>query len=248
MVSIQGLSFSYHGTPLFDSLDHSFASGKIHAVIGRSGCGKTTLLYLLSSLLQPQGGTLYFSETNLSEPFNERAIILQDYGILPWKRVEDNITLGLTLRGDSTEEKRRKSERVMAELGISSLKRAFPDRLSGGEKQRCAIARALVTEPKLLLLDEPFSALDAMNREQMQETLLDLSTHHEMTSIIVTHSIEEAAYLADYIHVMERKEGGTARFAPVVENKHVKEKNYRSSEEYFAVCNETRSLLQGGKG
>ena len=243
MIRVKNLRFAYRTTPLFDSFDYTFKTGSVHAIIGRSGCGKTTLLYLLASLLRPQEGSLQFGTRNLSESIDERAFILQDYGILPWKRVEDNIALGLTLRGIDHREKRERTTRVMKELGIDHLRRAFPDRLSGGEKQRCAIARALITEPRLLLMDEPFSALDAMSREQMQELLLDLSIRHDMMSILVTHSIEEAAYLADYIHVMERTEGEPARFLPVIENIHEKEHTYRSSEAYFSVCNRTRKLL-----
>lgn len=243
MIRVKNLRFSYGTTTLFDSFNYTFKAGSVHAIIGRSGCGKTTLLYLLASLLRPQEGSVQFGTQNLSESIDERAFILQDYGILPWKRVEDNIALGLALRGIDRREQRRRTSLVMKELGIEHLGRAFPDRLSGGEKQRCAIARALITTPRLLLMDEPFSALDAMSREQMQELLLDLSIRHDMMSILVTHSIEEAAYLADYIHVMERTEGEPARFLPVIGNIHEKEHTYRSSAAYFSVCNRTRELL-----
>ncbi|MGE4584891.1 MAG: ABC transporter ATP-binding protein [Sphaerochaeta sp.] len=249
MVSLENLGFKYQDTMLFEHCDHTFSDHAIHAIIGRSGCGKTTLLYLLAALLQPQQGSVSFDGRNLSDQVPDRAIILQDFGMLPWKRVYDNIALALRLRHTPETIVRQKTETVMEELGIASLRSAFPARLSGGEKQRCAIARSLVLEPKLLLMDEPFSALDAMNREQMQELLLDLSTRHAMTCLLVTHSIEEAAYLADYIHVMERTGKEAVQFLPVIENLHARNPEYRLSEAYFSCCVQTRQLLgKGGRG
>ena len=117
--------------------------------------------------------------------------------MLPWKRVYDNIALGLRLKNVPKDVIAEKVTQIMQEIDISSVSRSFPSQLSGGEKQRCAIARAVVTEPDLLLMDEPFSALDAMNRENMQELLLATQRRHGMTCIMVTHSIEEAVYLSD---------------------------------------------------
>lgn len=251
MVEVRDVSFSYRQgnrpVNLFSSCNHTFAKGQVHAIIGHSGCGKTTLLYLLAGLLQPEAGSLSFNGSDLLSPQNNRAIILQDFGLLPWKRVYDNVALGLRLRKVPQEQIAEKVLQVMGEIGIAALSRSFPNQLSGGEKQRCAIARAVVTEPDLLLMDEPFSALDAMNRENMQELLLKTQRRHGMTCIMVTHSIEEAVYLSDSIHVMERDRQGSTVFLPTIENDHQKQDGYRKSAEYFSTCVQLRKLLERGQ-
>ncbi|AEV28643.1 ABC-type nitrate/sulfonate/bicarbonate transport system, ATPase component [Sphaerochaeta pleomorpha str. Grapes] len=250
MVEIRDVSFSYRqgksSVNLFSSCTHTFEKGQVHAIIGHSGCGKTTLLYLLSGLLQPEAGSLSFDGNDLLDRQSNRAIILQDFGLLPWKRVYDNIALGLRLKQVPQELIAEKVMRIMGEIGIASLSRSFPTQLSGGEKQRCAIARAVVTEPDLLLMDEPFSALDAMNRENMQELLLKIQRRHGMTCIMVTHSIEEAVYLSDSIHVMERDKQGSSVFLPTIENNHQKRDDYRKSPSYFETCVQLRKLLERG--
>jgi NitT/TauT family transport system ATP-binding protein len=251
MVEVKDISFSYRqgNAPvnLFSSCSHTFEKGQVHAIIGHSGCGKTTLLYLLAGLLQPSGGSLSFGGNNLGLRQSNRAIILQDFGLLPWKRVYDNIALGLRLKKLEESQIAEKVIQIMKEIGISPLSRSFPAQLSGGEKQRCAIARAVVTEPSLLLMDEPFSALDAMNRENMQELLLKTQRRHKMTCIMVTHSIEEAVYLSDSIHVMEREGQGSTTFLPTIENDHQKQDGYRKSAEYFSTCVQLRKLLERGQ-
>lgn len=255
MITLDHVAFSYKATgrslALFSSCSRSFETGLLHAVIGHSGCGKTTLLYLLANLIKPDEGTILLDGQPIGSVGHKQAIILQDFGLLPWKRVYENIELGLLLREVPKEERQLKVERIMHELGISSLSTAYPSQLSGGEKQRCAIARALVTEPDLLLMDEPFSALDAMNRETMQELLLRLNAHRKITTIIVTHSIEEAAYLSDRIHVMSRirTQTGTVRtvFQPEVQNTHDKEASapdFRKTGQYFCTCLKIRELLE----
>ncbi len=250
MIEIKDVSYSYtQGSKpvnIFSSCSHTFEKKKVHAIIGHSGCGKTTLLYLLSGLLQPSTGYLSCDGNDLGLRQSNRAIILQDFGLLPWKRVYDNIALGLRLKNVPKDVIAEKVTQIMQEIDISSVSRSFPSQLSGGEKQRCAIARAVVTEPDLLLMDEPFSALDAMNRENMQELLLATQRRHGMTCIMVTHSIEEAVYLSDSIHVMERDEQGFTVFLPTIENNHQKYDDYRKSDAYFATCVQLRKLLEKG--
>jgi len=255
MITLDKVGFSYKATArslaLFSNCSQVFEAGLVHAVIGHSGCGKTTLLYLLANLIKPDEGVILFDGQPIGTGGHTQAIILQDFGLLPWKRVYENIELGLLLHGVSQEERQLKVAQIMRELGISSLATAYPSQLSGGEKQRCAIARALVTEPDLLLMDEPFSALDAMNRETMQELLLRLHAHRKITTIIVTHSIEEAAYLSDRVHVMSRMqtEAGTVQtvFQPEVQNTHDKETcapDFRKTSQYFSTCLKIRELLE----
>lgn len=250
MVTIDNLGFSYCSsqgtTTLFKGCSHTFSDGCIHAVIGHSGCGKTTLLYLLAGLLKSEEGCLMHGSIDLSKGPIERAIILQDFGLLPWKRVDENIALGLKVKGMDASLRTEKVVSMMKEVGIDHLSTYYPSQLSGGEKQRCAIARAVIVQPKLLLMDEPFSALDAMNRESMQELLVSIQKKHAMTCIMVTHSIEEAAYLSDFIHVLTRGERGSVFLSPI-KNSHpngVERKEYRKSSEYFALCVKLRGLLE----
>ncbi|MDC7245776.1 MAG: ATP-binding cassette domain-containing protein [Sphaerochaetaceae bacterium] len=250
MVKLEGVSYSYvqkhRSVQIFSSCSYHFARDKIHAIIGHSGCGKTTLLYLLANLITPDGGSICFNESDLDAVSHNRAIILQDFGLLPWKSVYDNIALSLRLRKMSEKQTAEKVNAVVEEIGISHLLSSFPSQLSGGEKQRCAIARAIVTEPALLLMDEPFSALDAMNRESMQELLLAIKMKHAMTCIMVTHSIEEAVYLGDTIHVMRRQDGLPAHFLSPIPNTHETDDHLRGNRRYFEQCVRLRDILEGG--
>ncbi|MHC1693157.1 MAG: ABC transporter ATP-binding protein [Sphaerochaetaceae bacterium] len=259
MIELRDLAFSYratngHSTALFSHLTRDFASGAVHAVIGHSGCGKTTLLYLLAGLMVPESGSIMIDGEGVLEKGCKKAIILQDFGLLPWKRVYENITLGLRIGKETVQEQKCKAFSMMEEVGVSHLADAYPSQLSGGEKQRCAIARALVVDPDVLLMDEPFSALDAMNRESMQELLLRLGARRNMTSLLVTHSIEEAVYLGDCIHVMYRQKAGTqpslAGFFGEIDNRHVKNDgaaDYRKTAQFFDTCVLLRSLLETGE-
>ncbi|MGM0432481.1 MAG: ABC transporter ATP-binding protein [Spirochaetota bacterium] len=243
---VDRVEFTYRSktseVPLFRQLTRTFEPGSIHAVIGASGCGKTTLLYLLAGLYIPDSGTILFEEAD-AEHSTQRAIILQDYGLFPWKRVRENISLGLRLRGESTVQTTEKTERIMEELGIAHLARAYPAKISGGERQRVAIARAVVLEPKVLLMDEPFSSLDAMNREHMQELLLTTHRQHSMTVVLVTHSIEEAAYVSSHIHVMRRSDAsGIADFAPELPG--IGKQWSRRSQQFHAAVDAVRSQLE----
>lgn len=201
-MTIHDLSFGYPGAGLlFDGLDATFAEGRIHSLLGPSGSGKTTLLYLASGLLEPSRGELTVRDDRTG---GRSALILQEYGLFPWKRVYENVSLGLEIRGLSKQLVAGKVEPILQELGIAHLAKRYPKAISGGERQRVAIARALVTEPDLLLMDEPFASLDARLREEMQELILRLSTHHHMTMLLVTHSIEEAAYVSDEVHILSK--------------------------------------------
>jgi NitT/TauT family transport system ATP-binding protein len=235
---IDSLYFSYRSaqrtTPIFSDLTRSFSANAVHAVIGRSGCGKTTLLYLLAGLLEPDDGSVDLG--SVQRP----AIILQDYGLFPWKRVRENIALGLKLRKESPVLIHDRCSSVMEELGIAHIADAYPSAISGGERQRVAIARALVLDPKVLLMDEPFSSLDAMNREKMQDLLLNIHAQHQMTVLLVTHSIEEAAFVSSGIHVMKR--GQHADFLPEIES--TAGGLSRRSRQFHDTVDAVRSLLE----
>ena len=205
MLRLEGLgrSFLFKGRelPAFRGVDAEFPDGSITAIVGPSGCGKTTLIRTIAGLLEPTSGRI--------EPgIRAASVIFQDYGLLPWKTVRANAELPLLLAGKDHAARRLVSDPILEELGLIRFADLFPSRLSGGMRQRVAIARALAARDDLLLMDEPFSSLDAMTRESLQDSLLDIRKRHGTTVIIVTHSIEEAAYLADRVYVMAGRNPG----------------------------------------
>jgi len=200
MVTLEDISFSYtvHGipAPVFEHCSMAFEDGKITAVIGPSGCGKTTLLRLIAGLLSPQGGRILVQKPRIG-------FIFQDFGLLPWLTVERNAALGLEALGKPADERRGRVRDILEELGLSKWRKAYPVRLSGGMQQRVAVARALAIDANLILMDEPFSSLDALTRESVQDMLRTIQRTHRTTIVLVTHSIEEAVYLADNILILD---------------------------------------------
>ncbi len=210
LLEASGVRVSYGRRAVLDGLDLRLERGLVHAVVGPTGCGKTTLLHLLAGLIPPERGELRFAE---SADRRAVALIPQDYGLFPWKTVWRNATMGLEIRerrarrdGAGAAERRaarlagrERCERILAELRILDLRDRWPTTLSGGQKQRVAVARALAVEPTLLLMDEPFSALDADIREGLQDLLMALPVRYGTTPVLVTHDIAEALRTADRI-------------------------------------------------
>ncbi len=176
-------------------------------IVGPSGCGKTTCMRMAAGLEHPTGGRVCVDREEVLRPGPDRAVVFQQFALFPWKTVWDNIEFGLvSLRVDAAE-RRRRIEHYIGLMGLAGYEQAFPHQLSGGMQQRVAIARAYVLDPKVLLMDEPFGALDAQTRVVMQEELVRLARQHPRTVLFITHSVEEAVYLADRIVVMSRRPG-----------------------------------------
>ena len=191
------------GTVALEGIDLHVSEGSFVAVLGPSECGKSTLLRLISGLERA-------SEGQLSVQFRGPrglAFVFQDAHLMPWRTVLDNVALPLELRGLARNEARRRAKAPLADVELSDVEARFPDELSGGMRMRVSIARALVTEPALLLLDEPFAALDELTRQRLDERLRALWSQHEMTVIFVTHSLTEAVFLAERAIVMSRRPG-----------------------------------------
>ena len=207
MVELSGVSLSY---PLknkkqalaLHGISARFEEGKFYAIIGPSGCGKTSLIKIIAALLSPTGGTVSVGGQPLCGIRAQTAVIFQDYGLLPWKTVRANAELPLRIKGGTSREGRQKVLSLLAEFGLGPFASRYPAQLSGGMKQRLAIVRALSAGPELLLMDEPFSSLDSLTREDAQDFLLGVQKERRLTAIMVTHSIEEAVYLADEVYVM----------------------------------------------
>lgn len=177
------------------------------AIVGPSGCGKSTLLRLMAGLEHPTGGGVSFRGQAVTRPSGRIGLVFQDYSLLPWRSIRENIELGLEFQGLACRQAREKALEHLELVGLSSFENAYPHELSGGMRQRAAIARALAVEPDVLLMDEPFGALDAHTRLLMQRELLAIWEKRKKTVVFVTHSIDEAVYLSDRIVVMEKDPG-----------------------------------------
>ncbi len=177
------------------------------AIVGPSGCGKTTCLRMAAGLEHPTGGSVSVDSEIVTQPGPDRAVVFQAFALFPWKTVWDNVEFGLiSLSVDAAERKRRIAHYIDL-MGLRGYEQAYPHQLSGGMQQRVAIARAYVLDPKVLLMDEPFGALDAQTRVVMQEELVRLARQHPRTVLFITHAVEEAVYLADRIVVMTGRPG-----------------------------------------
>jgi NitT/TauT family transport system ATP-binding protein len=181
--------------------------GEFLSIVGPSGCGKSTFLNVVLGLLKPDSGDVVMNGKRISGPGSDRAMVFQEFGLLPWRTVRHNIELGLELKGVAVETRRGISGRFIEMVGLAGFEGHYPHELSGGMKQRVGLARALATDPDVLLMDEPFAALDAQTRDLMQVELLRIWQEARKTVLFVTHQIEEAVYLSDRVMVMTKRPG-----------------------------------------
>ncbi|NNU49615.1 ABC transporter ATP-binding protein [Rhizobium sp. WYCCWR 11279] len=238
MLEIRSLSKVYpNGTHALQDFSLSIGKGELVAVIGGSGCGKSTLLRLLSGLEAPTHGEISSQGRRLTEPDSLVNIVFQEPRLFPWLRVADNIGFGL--RHLPSSERDEQVSAALEKIGLRGYEKRWIKELSGGQAQRVALARALVTKPAVLLLDEPFSALDAMTRVDLQDHLIDLWQVNATTMLLVTHDIEEAAFLADRVVVMSPWPG---RILEVVDMGLPRQRN-RMSDEFAAVKRRLSDLL-----
>ena len=187
-----------------DDVTYGINSGDFIAVIGPSGCGKTTMMNMLAGFQKPTTGEVLFDGSPVNGPGPERGVIFQEYGVFPWLTVKENIAFGLRLKANhvALSERNQICEHYLALMGLTDFANSYPKHLSGGMRQRLAIARAYAVKPQFLLMDEPFGALDAQTRVNMQNLLLDVLAAERKTVMLITHSVEEAIYLASRIVVV----------------------------------------------
>lgn len=196
MLQISHLSADYGGKPALADINLTLDSGELLVVLGPSGCGKTTLLNLIAGFVPYQHGSITLEGQRVEGPGAERGVVFQHEGLLPWRNVQDNVALGLQLAGVDKAARRETAVRMLKKVGLEEAEKRFIWQLSGGQRQRVGIARALAANPQLLLLDEPFGALDAFTREQMQTLLLSLWHETGKQVLLITHDIEEAVFMA----------------------------------------------------
>lgn len=240
-LDMQGVSYTYPGwPPVVQRVDWDIAQGEFHCLVGRSGCGKTTLLKLAAGLLQPDEGRVSLQGQAVRQPGPGTGFVFQAPTLLDWLTVLDNVLLPVTLQRKPTEADVARAEQLLTQMGLVSHANHYPRQLSGGQQSRVAIARALVLEPAILLMDEPFAALDAITREELQDELQTMCRARGTSVFFVTHDIAEAVYLADRVAVME---GGRIRHDIRVELPRSRTQDVRYSAAFNAICAELRQAM-----
>ena len=217
--------------------------GTVLALIGASGCGKSTLLRVVAGLVRPTAGTLHADGANVDPRVLRIGFLPQNYGLLAWKTVRENILLGAEIKGEWDEKRKAIFDELVADLGLKDLLTRYPHELSGGQQQRVGLTRVFLLAPDLLLMDEPFSALDAITRESMQEVFLSLRKKYAVTTMLVTHYVEEALALAGRIAVMT---GTPGRIAEIIDNPFAGDLTHRSTPEFFVLGQKLRAKIAGG--
>ena len=210
-VKFSGLSIEYPSNDgpvlALDAIDLTLEKGDFVCIVGPSGCGKTTLLQSLAGFIKPTAGTVTLTGQPITGPGPDRGVVFQQPALFPWMSVAHNAEFGPMVRSIDAGERRRKVEHYLRLVGLWDFRKRYPYQLSGGMQQRLAIVRALVNDPKILLMDEPFGALDALTREKMQEELHSVWRRTQMTVVFITHSVEEAVYLGTDVVVMSARPG-----------------------------------------
>lgn len=209
LMSIENLRVVYQTdekeTVAVDDFTIDVKKGELISIVGPSGCGKTTILRCIAGLLQPTSGKVMIGDHECSSPGSDRGMVFQDFALFPWRSVRHNVEFGMEVAGVSKEERRERAERYIKAVGLEKFADSRIHELSGGMKQRVGIARALVMHPAVILMDEPFGALDAQTRNIMQDQLTKIITHSERTIVFVTHSVDEALYLSDRVIILTKR-------------------------------------------
>ncbi|ENQ3080480.1 ABC transporter ATP-binding protein [Bacillus sp. WLY-B-L8] len=202
---------------VLSNISLTIEDGEFISFLGPSGCGKTTLLSIMSGLLQPIEGSVFLDGEPITKPTSSIGYMLQQDYLFPWKTIEDNISVGLHITKTYTSKMKQHALHLLEEVGLQGVEKQYPRELSGGMRQRAALVRTLVTNPKILLLDEPFSALDYQTKLKLEELVFSILKEYKKTSLLVTHDIEEAIAMSDRIYLLQAKPGRIAKVFSVPE-------------------------------
>lgn len=227
---------------VLSDIDFTIEKGEFAAIVGPSGCGKSTVLRMIAGLETATEGQVLANDKPIHKPDPQRVLIFQEHALYPWRTVEQNVGFGLELAGISAKERRARVDEVLEKVGLGGFQKYYPAQLSGGMKQRASIARALVMNPEVLLLDEPYGALDAITRLTMQNELIRLWRGTGKTVLLITHDIDEAVYLADTIYVMSPRPG---RIIGKVQADMLRPRN-RNSEQFVKLRRQIMDFLDIG--
>ncbi|ARQ03260.1 ABC transporter ATP-binding protein [Pseudorhodoplanes sinuspersici] len=234
-----------NGTRGLDPIDLTIRDGEFVSLIGPSGCGKSTLLKLVAGLSEPTDGKLVWWRggfDQVGQPGRQMSFVFQDPTLMPWSRVETNVRLPLDLAGKNTAEANQRVDAALNTVGLSEYRRHFPRQLSGGMRMRASIARALVTDPNLLLMDEPFGALDEFTRNKLDSDLVSLWWGKSLTVIFVTHSIYEAIFLSTRIIIMAARPGRIFG-EMIISEPHPRDDSFRTSQRFAQLCRDLSNML-----
>lgn len=247
-LSFRDVSVSYAGRPVFDNVSFTIPAGEFACVIGPSGCGKTTVLRVAAGLVTPSSGSVHVGDRPLNGPRRDMAVVFQDYGraLLPWRTVFGNVSLALEALGVDRSERADRIHSLLKTVGLQEHQKKFPGQISGGMQQRLQIARCLAQEPRLLLMDEPFGALDAMTRQSLQDEILSIAASRDMTVLFVTHDLEEAIYLGDQVVVLAANPGRVDSVVPVSIPAPRDQLTTREDGEFLRLRRELHGLVHGG--
>ncbi|MTH98387.1 ABC transporter ATP-binding protein [Roseibium sp. RKSG952] len=243
-VVAKGVSKNYGEVEALRDLTLEFPRGQLTSLLGPSGCGKTTLLKIIAGLLDPTSGEIEVNGKPVAGPGPDRAFVFQDFALLPWASVLRNVAFGLELRGVAKSEREAIAEKYIAEVGLSGFEKSYPHELSGGMRQRVGLARALSVDADVLLMDEPFSAVDEQTRRKFQEDLLSLVQNESKTFIFVTHSIEEAVYVSDQIAILLPRPSRVSEIIRPAGLRHKNVENIRRDQEYLDIVDRIWASLR----
>lgn len=245
MIEIRDLTVKYKAEKTnflaLDNVNMTIADGDICAVIGPSGCGKSTLLHVLSGIIKDYAGSVLIDGNRIDPRVQRIGLVMQNNGLLPWKDVFYNSTTGVRIKDGYGNIDKQYAEYILNKLGIGEMTTRFPNQLSGGQRQRVEIARAFILKPNILLMDEPFSALDALTREDMQDLFLKIWHENKVSTLFVTHSIEEALYVGKKIIIMSKSPG---RVTSIYDNPLFGKKDLRLDEEYYKFSIKLRKIAK----
>ncbi|MDX3924457.1 MAG: ABC transporter ATP-binding protein [Shinella sp.] len=238
VVQVRDICKNYGEIEALRGIDLEFQRGKLTTLLGPSGCGKTTLLKIIAGLVPATSGEVRINGRAVTGPGPERAFVFQDFALMPWATVQRNVAFGLELKGMALAERNRIAKRYIEQVGLSGFEEKYPHELSGGMRQRVGIARAFAVNADVLLLDEPFSAVDEQNRRKFQEDLLRLVELEKKTFIFVTHSIEEAVYVSDRIVLLSPRPGRISRIIDPMTDRTASPDEIRRDPRYLDVVEE----------
>ena len=243
-VTVRNVYKSYGDVKALRDLSLDFPRGQLTSLLGPSGCGKTTLLKIIAGLLPADSGEITVNGHPVTGPGPDRAFVFQDFALLPWASVMRNVAFGLELRGVSKSEREAIAEKYITDVGLKGFENSHPHELSGGMRQRVGLARALSVDAQVMLMDEPFAAVDEQTRRKFQEDLLNLVKHENKTFIFVTHSIEEAVYVSDQIAILLPRPSRVSEIIKPEGFRHKDAESIRRDPEYLDIVDRIWSSLR----
>ncbi|MGI9483280.1 MAG: ABC transporter ATP-binding protein [Hyphomicrobiales bacterium] len=243
-VTAHNVSKNYDNVEALKNLSLDFPRGQLTSLLGPSGCGKTTLLKIIAGLLKPTAGEVQVNGETVTGPGPDRAFVFQDFALLPWASVIRNVAFGLELRGVAKSEREAIAKKYIDYVGLAGFENSYPHELSGGMRQRVGLARALSVDAEVLLMDEPFSAVDEQTRRKFQEDLLSLVQDESKTFIFVTHSIEEAVYVSDQIAILLPRPSRVSEIIRPSGFRHKGADNIRRDSEYLDIVDKIWASLK----